>query len=345
MSKTSQYNQLVQQRKQCELCKDHGMTNSSQLDYETESIGKWSDWQSSLDAKIIIAGQDWGTVDYWIKQKGIDSENNRTNETLRQLCLILGYEIGTVTMPIKQKDLFFTNAVLCLKSGDMSSQLPAKVYSNCNNSFLKPLISLINPKYIIAIGSKAYKNILIADGERLSEISKLSEVCGQQPIKLGYGTHLFPVFHCGGLGLANRQIGKQFEDWKNIKEFIAQNETLSSIAEKKSKKLLTLTLQDLPYAKNWIKVQDFAFSFPLQDFQYTDDSAQWILTEIEKYYWEEGKIENKYTINELRAALYSLFHINRFTVQHYPTHKDNLVIENIILRLNNILYDNLWAER
>jgi hypothetical protein len=61
-------------------------------------------------------------MNYW--------ENNKTNETLRQLLMVLGYDIGTVFDPIKHKDLFFTNTVLCLKSGNMSSSITSKVYSN-----------------------------------------------------------------------------------------------------------------------------------------------------------------------------------------------------------------------
>jgi DNA polymerase len=321
------------------------MTNQSHSLYDTESIGKWSDWQGSLAAKILIVGQDWGTFDYWVKQNGIDRENNRTNETLRQLCLILGYEIGTVTNPIRQDKLFFTNAVLCLKSGNMSSPLSAKVYSNCNLAFLQPLFLLIKPKYIISLGSKAYETIIIADGKKVSSEPKISEVCGKKPIKLQNGAFLFPVFHCGGLGLANRQIGKQFEDWKNIKEFIANNEAETIVPDRKSKKLLKITLQDLPYSKDWTQVQDFAFSLPMQELGYSREKADKLFTDIESNYWQEGLIDHMYTINDLRAALYSLFNTKRFTAQNYPSHKDILLIESIIIRLNKILYDNLWDDR
>jgi len=216
---------LVNKRKQCSLCADNSMTNTSTLAFETNSIGKWSDWQDSLEAKIVVVGQDWGTVKYWTDNKGTDAKNNKTNETLRQLLLRLGYDIGTVFKPIKHKDLFFTNTVLCLKGGNMSSSIATKVYSNCSTTFLKPLVGTIKPKYLIAIGSKAYKSTLLADGVKAKDIIKISTVCGGKPIKLSSGQFLFPVFHCGGLGLANRQIKTQFEDWENINEFIRKNQT------------------------------------------------------------------------------------------------------------------------
>jgi uracil-DNA glycosylase len=339
------YKTLVNQRKQCSLCADHSMTNSSSLNFETNNIGKWSDWQDSLDAKIIVVGQDWGTVKYWNDNKGIDAENNKTNETLRQLLMILGYDIGTVFSPIKHKDLFFTNTVLCLKSGNMSSPVPAKVYSNCSTIFLKPLLNAISPRYIIALGSKAYESILVSNGVKQKDISKISTICGGQPIKLDNGQFLFPVFHCGGLGLANRQIGLQFEDWKNIKEFIVKNENRKSIEIKKVKQFDKITLQDLPFHKNWLQVQDFAFSFSLKTFNYTDSSAENIFNTIQKQYWNDGRIHQDISVNDLRAALRFLFTTRQFTASNAPTHQDNLLIENIILRLNNILYDNLWVDR
>ena len=339
------YKTLVNQRKQCLLCVDSSMTNSSSLNFETNNIGKWSDWQDSLDAKIIVVGQDWGTVKYWNDNKGIDAENNKTNETLRQLLMILGYDIGTVFSPIKHKDLFFTNTVLCLKAGNMSSPVPTKVYSNCSTTFLKPLLNAISPRYIIALGSKAYESILVSNGVKQKEIAKISSICGGQPIKLASGQFLFPVFHCGGLGLANRQIGIQFEDWKNIKEFIVKNENQNSITANTVKQLDKITLQDLPFHKNWPQVRDFAFSFSLKTFNYTVSSAENILNTIQKQYWQDGKIHQDITINDLRAALHFLFSIRQFTASNAPTHQDNLLIENIILRLNNILYDNLWVDR
>jgi len=320
------------------------MTNSSSLSFETNNIGKWSDWQDSLDAKIVIVGQDWGTVKYWNENKGIDAENNKTNETLRQLLMILGYDIGTVFSPIKHKDLFFTNSVLCLKSGNMSSPIASKVYSNCATNFLKPLLNTINPGYIIALGSKAYESILISSGVKAKDIVKISAICGGQPIKLESGQFVFPVFHCGGLGLANRQIGIQFEDWKNIKEFIIGNENRKSIDIKKVKQFDKITLQDLPFHKNWPQVQYFAFSFSPRAFNFTDISTETIFNTIQKQYWKDGRINQDISVNDLRAALYFLFSSRQFTASNSPTHQDSLIIENIILRLNNILYDNLWVD-
>ena len=344
-TKKQSYRELVKQRKQCMLCNEFSMTNTSTLDYETSNLGKWTDWQDSINAKIVIVGQDWGTVKYWNDNKGIDANNNKTNETLKQLLMILGYDIGTVFKPIKHKDLFFTNTVLCLKHGGMSSSLPSKVYSNCSKAFLNPLLNLINPKYIIAIGSKAYESILLSYGFLKKDIVNISSVCGGEPIKLGNEQYLFPVFHCGGLGLANRQIGIQFEDWKNIHEFIIKNENIANKEIRNVKLLNRITLQDLPYYKNWPKVEEFAFSFSFEKFSYTRNIAENTLNNIQEQFWNEGEIDSNISINDIRAALHFLFLTRKFTPTNAPTHKDNLLIQNMMLRLYNMLYDNLWENK
>ena len=49
--KNQVYQTLVLRRKKCSLCADNFVTNSVSLNYETENIGKWSDWQDSIDAR------------------------------------------------------------------------------------------------------------------------------------------------------------------------------------------------------------------------------------------------------------------------------------------------------
>ena len=219
-SKQEQYVELVRQRKSCRLCSEKGFKNTSLCQYETDNIGKWTDWQNSLDAEILVVGQDWGTIKYWEDNKGIDTKSSRTNDALRNLLLILGYDIGTVFEPIPQKKLFFTNSVLCLKNGKMNASIPAKVYSNCVSNFLKPLTMIIKPKYIITLGSEPYKSVLKSDGYKTKDIKKLREAVGTEPILLSTGQYLFPVNHCGPLGQVNRRPDDQLNDWKKIFQHI-----------------------------------------------------------------------------------------------------------------------------
>jgi len=47
-------------------------------------------------------------------------------------------------------------------------------------------------------------------------VKSLHQALGNSPYKLTGSKFLFPVFHCGGLGHANRTFEKQKNDWKRI---------------------------------------------------------------------------------------------------------------------------------
>ncbi len=222
MTKEQVYNQLVTARKECRLCSELKLTNQSQAEYDTSSIGKWSDWQGNLNANIMVIGQDWGSLTYWNENRGTDSPNNPTNLNLIRLFDTLGCKIGTIHKPTIDQPLFFTNSVLCLKQGNMSAKLTQKCIQNCGSRFLKPLVDLINPGLIITIGYKPYASLLaLYKPNGWEKIKPLKAVVRQAPIILNpEGLKLIPMYHCGGLGLANRRMEEQLKDWKDINKWL-----------------------------------------------------------------------------------------------------------------------------
>ncbi len=226
------YYNLVSERKGCGLCRSMNMINPNELKSDTDNIGPWSDWQNSLKAKIILFGQDWGSVDYYekidnSKPYGKDRDANPTNAALRKLFEILGYKIGFPNQPIKHEDLFFSNVVLCLKNGNMQSKLPQQVYTNCSK-FIKGSIRLIRPKIIIALGLETTNSILKAFEH--SAFKTMTEAIGKEYTKVNVGKypenffHLFPVYHCGKISQnMNRTFEKQIKDWERIRDFVGKN--------------------------------------------------------------------------------------------------------------------------
>ena len=198
------------------------MTNQSIYASDTDSIGKWSDWQGNLDAKILVIGQDWGSTKYWEDNDGKDTTQNPTNLHLKELFSALGFNIGDVSNPKHDEPLFFTNSVLCLKTGNMSSRIPKKCFQNCGSRFLKPLIDLVKPQILITLGTAPFKSILeLFNPEGWKKVPPLRDVLRKSPILLtSEGLKLFPVYHCGGLGLANRNLEEQKHDWEYISERI-----------------------------------------------------------------------------------------------------------------------------
>lgn len=223
MDKLQLYKSLVSNRKQCRECmKLKGLQNvylvnpSQYPSYDTGELGHWSMWQNSLSAKILLVGQDWAGTDYFFKYEGKDIDNNPTNQYLMKLFKILGLDIGTANFPIKHDELFFTNSILCMKSGRMDEKTENQWHALCGKLFLKPLIDIINPSTIIALGAKAYETIhkFYFPNEA---VLPLNRVVAKQ-IKLTESLFLYPVYHCGTRGInMNRNIKLQIQDWSNIK--------------------------------------------------------------------------------------------------------------------------------
>jgi hypothetical protein len=83
------YEQLVCARKQCRKCSGELINPGDQCD----EVGPWTRWLGSRPAKVILGGQDWGTVGYFQKHHGRDISNNSTNKRLAEfLSCLLGLD-------------------------------------------------------------------------------------------------------------------------------------------------------------------------------------------------------------------------------------------------------------
>jgi DNA polymerase len=214
-SKKEKYSELVEKRKQCKLCKD--LTNPSKYgSLDSNQIGPWSRWQGNLDAKLMVIGQDWGTVGYFKKWGGLDQPHgNPTNDNLIELLLSIGISIENPGID-QRGGVFFTNAVLCLKEGNLQSPIKPEWVQNCGEKFLKPLIELIYPKIVVALGEKAFKAVVKAYNLQI-KWSKYKELVEANSIFLQEGVSLFPVFHCGARIInTHRNKETQVKDWKRI---------------------------------------------------------------------------------------------------------------------------------
>jgi len=85
-AKNERYANLVAVRKACRFC--DGLINPSVCEggiYDDDHIGPWTQWQGDLDAKVMVVGQDWGGVDYYVEQHGLSAEESKTNARLCEL--------------------------------------------------------------------------------------------------------------------------------------------------------------------------------------------------------------------------------------------------------------------
>ena len=220
MNKTVAYQQLVARRKACSACVPLGMTNPSVCaggQYDTNEIGPWTQWHGSLNADLMVVGQDWGGREYFIDEKGVETDDNDTNSNLQILLASVGYKIALPWEPQKPAGLFFTNAVLCLKPGRLTGSVKARCFRNCGVEFLKPQIELIQPKVVVTLGLLAYKAVMRAYNRRPRATMRDAV---QTTERLGPST-LVPVYHCGYYGTLSRSLDEQQKDWQRVEAVLS----------------------------------------------------------------------------------------------------------------------------
>lgn len=230
MDKIREYRRLVEERRNCMKCVENGIeciTNPSKTHFDCEEINAWAQWQNSLSAKILLVGQDWGTVDHFNEYKGKDPPDP-TNKILALLFELLDHKIDVPdgeTYGRKDLDLFFTNVVLCLKKGNMQEKLPEGSAKICALKFTKPLIDIIQSRVVIALGQTAFESIAASYRLKLSSHRLKDAVDKTEGFPLNKDTVMFPVYHCGKRGTnMNRPIKEQEKDWKKINNYLEKTD-------------------------------------------------------------------------------------------------------------------------
>lgn len=219
MNKIEEYRRLVNERKECHRC--IGLTNPANFNggcFDSEQIGPWSLWQGNLNTPLMVVGQDWGTTEYFERNHGRDIYGNPTDLNLIKLIGAIGFSIQDVYLPEGQNVLFFTNAVLCLKSGNLQAKVQRGWFIDCA-SFLRRQIEIVDPVAVVGLGRLAYEAILSCFNLKTGQFR--SEVEIENGRRLSNGIHVFAVYHCGAKGTnMNRPMDKQIMDWMRIQRFI-----------------------------------------------------------------------------------------------------------------------------
>lgn len=198
------------------------LLNPSEIEggrYDGDHVQLWARWQGCLDAEIILVGKDFGGKDFFVKFEGGCDPNSVTNQNLIRLFSCLNIDLGTPLSPNKEAPVFLTNAIAGIvdtnrKGGNRISSLSKR---ESTREFLRPLIDIVDPRIIIAMGKEAYE--CVSDAFGIPRIKSMRQALDEAPFQIPRSRLLFPVFHCGGLGLANRSIDKHLNDWRKIAAF------------------------------------------------------------------------------------------------------------------------------
>lgn len=200
--------------------------NNSEYD-RLEEHNLWTYWQGRgvRHPKIMVVGQDWGSV-----------EQSKKYLDYPEIC------------SYPYEELYFTNLIPGFRNDTSSTGKSADVQKKITKDILsdfKQLLEVLQPKFVISLGKLVSENIDRAYNGAESVIAKAGnfnefldeELNADDPkpvgLDLGDGKEIkmFALAHMGGLGKANRtrffrknQIQKTIEDdWKVVANYIKAN--------------------------------------------------------------------------------------------------------------------------
>lgn len=248
-AKEVQYRQLIQDVKASYPVYKASRPHESKELYwceECKEINLWSYWQASLDAEVLLVGQDWGNP--WDGTCGdllekircnstgpipdyIADSKNPTDLALIRLFDSIGYDINS-----PHNKLFFTNFVLGYRTGKISGGFQRK-WAKHDSTFFPRLVEIIKPKVILCLGKSTYRAVMKAMGQKIPKgvtryntFLESSYNPQESTLSNGQVAYIFALAHCGSFGTMNRNRGSvssvhdrlelQMGDWARIKAII-----------------------------------------------------------------------------------------------------------------------------
>jgi DNA polymerase len=217
-----QYPVLVAARKACRICVERSpgrLRSCAEFDYDPDVVSLWELWLGHRNPKLVVVGQDFGNVDYFVRNRGRDEPHNKTNDNLHRLLAVAGIAAGTPPALDPSTPVFLTNSILCLKEGKMSGPIRSSWVATCTERHLRPLLRWLAPPVVVGMGGHGWRAVRQIFALRAAPLP-ISRAAGDGWTAKG-GTRVFAVGHCGPLGLINRPWAQQIADWRQIGEAVA----------------------------------------------------------------------------------------------------------------------------
>jgi len=212
-----EYDALVAARKACRICIERSpgrIRSCAEFAFDPPVVSLWEQWLGHRKPKLLVVGQDFGNVDYFVRNGGNDEPHNKTNDNLRRLLVEAGFNPGQPPAADRETPVFLTNSILCLKEGAMTGAIRSSWVDACTEKHLRPLLAWLKPPVVVGMGSCGWRAVRQAYALAPSPrpISLAAGCCW----KAANGTRVFAVGHCSPLGLINRAWPRQVADWRHI---------------------------------------------------------------------------------------------------------------------------------
>ena len=257
------YINLVKKISQCTCCEDikvpsfnvdgecllndsHGILfdQSGSCSFSNIYVNRWNCWQGSLNAKIMLIGQDYGNVDniQQPQQSGRwrmvvtsrEDAQRKWNSPTDSNLFYLFQTVFNINLGEENENLFFTNLACCYRKNKTSGRANDAWFYLCAHKFMGDLISIIQPEIIIALGERVFNSLGYCSNASLRLIETSSTKKLEKMTFADYVSEcrfelqfiddallkipVYPVFHPGSYSNLNRPLEKQVQDWNRIKE-------------------------------------------------------------------------------------------------------------------------------
>lgn len=215
--RAASYRHLVALRKAHRF--PRGLLNPAEIQngrFDSGHLGPWANWQSDLWAEVVIVGQDGGNEALFLKGRGI--ADDQTSLNLMEMVKQAGWDLGTPSAP-KHQPFFLTNAVLGIRASDCGAKAPRKAWIDDSVPFLIRLLDIIRPRAVVSLGGAAQRAChRVWSGPSLDggcpHPPSLHQAHACSPLLRPGMPAWFAFYHCSPLGLSNRSLGHQVEDWR-----------------------------------------------------------------------------------------------------------------------------------
>jgi len=218
-----EFDALVAARKACRICVERSpgkLRSCAEFDFDPYVVSHWEAWLGHKSPRLVVVGQDFGNVGYFVRNRGRDEPHNKTNENLCALLTEAGLKVRHPSEKDAKAPVFLTNSILCIKEGAMNTPILSSWIDACTERHLLPLIGFLKPHVVVGMGNAGWRAV-----RRLFALQdvpqRISHAAGSNWVAADR-THVFAVCHCGPLGVISRPWAQQLADWRRIGAFVTR---------------------------------------------------------------------------------------------------------------------------
>jgi hypothetical protein len=218
-----QWPALVMARKACRICVQRSpgrIRSGAEFEFDPDVVSHWQQWLGHKQPKLLIVGQDFANVDYFVRYRGHDEPHNQTNDNLQRLLAAAGIRVKDPPDSDPDAPVFATNSILCLKEGRMNGAILSSWVNSCSEMHLAPLVRYLRSPVVVGMGAngwRAVRRVFTLDHapQRISEAAGCGWTAADR-------TRIFAVGHPGPLGIISRPWAQQLSDWRRIGDAVSE---------------------------------------------------------------------------------------------------------------------------